>query len=104
MRLCSAIRVASFFMGTLALAKAKMHRGPTLGWRRTIGMRSIGASLVAIVLLCIGVPSATKADGIGISEPALSLINTRVSQTQTQFCVYLDIDASCNHGFPSGVF
>ena len=42
--------------------------------------------------------------GIGISAPALSLINDLVSADRTNFFVYQDSDSGFNHGFPSGFF
>ena len=47
---------------------------------------------------------AQPATAIGIAGPALSLINTRTAQNQSQFYVYEDVDSGFNHGFPSGVF
>lgn len=50
-------------------------------------------------------PSNSSAQSlIPVTDPSYALINNRVSQVQSQFFVYADIDSPFNHGFPSGIF
>src|ERR1035438_3736783 len=59
----------------------------------------LGAQIGILVL-----PTAAAAPGVGISNPAYTLINNRTAQNQSQFFVYMDMDSGFNHGFPSGLF